>query len=89
MPLLGAMWPFGPVYECLSNGSTGEAKAHRDSHTWQGPVDFRTGPNTAGSMQPACYLLSHNIDDSLGTFSVILSIMHETEVIIPGNPILS
>lgn len=48
-----------------------------------------TARNTAGTMCPACSLLSHDIDDSLGSFSVIMSVTHGRDVIIPGNPIFS
>ena len=77
----------GPVYECLSRASPDEAKAHGNSLTQPGPVDFRTAQNTAGAVWPAHSLLSCSIDDSLGTISVILSILYGTDVITPGNPI--
>ena len=87
---MGALQPsFRLVNEYLSSGSPDEAKAHGDSLTRQGPVDFRTVENTAGTTQLACSLLSPNIDDSLGGFSVILSIMHETDIIILRNIIFS
>lgn len=51
--------------------------------TQQGSGDFWTAQNTAGTTQPACSLFSCNIDASLDVFSVILSIMHGTDTIIP------
>lgn len=73
----------------LSNRSPDEAKSHRQHLPWQGPVDLGTSQNTAGIAQPDCPLLFCNIDNSLGIFSVILSIMHGTDVIIPEIPIFS
>lgn len=37
----------------VSNESADEAKAHGDSLTRQGPVDFGTAQNPAGTVQPA------------------------------------
>lgn len=86
--LLGVMHPsFGPVNGCLSNGSPDRTKAHGGSLNWQWPVDFGKVENTVGTVQSASCLLSHNIDDALNVFSVILSIMHRKDVIIHGNPI--
>lgn len=63
------MWPsFGPIYEILSNRSPDEATAHKDSLTGQGPVNFGTVQNTAGTVWPACSLLSGSIDDLLVVF---------------------
>lgn len=39
--------------------------------------------------QAACFLLSCNIDESLGNFTVTLSIIHGKDVIISRNPIFS
>lgn len=58
----------------------------RDSLSQQEPVAFGTAQNTAGTMWPACSLLPCNTDDSFGSFSVILSIMNGTDMIISGNP---
>lgn len=71
------------AYECLSNGSPDKAKAHGDSLTCK---DFRTEENTAGNARPECSPLSHKIYDALGCLSVIWSVMHGTDMIIPRNP---
>lgn len=47
--------------------------------------DFRT-ENTAGNAWPVCSPLSHKINDSFGCLSVILSVMHGADMIIPRNP---
>lgn len=66
--LLGAMQlSFVPGYERLSNRSLW-AQTCRYSLTWQWPGNFGTAQNIAGTSQPACFLLSHNIDESLGGF---------------------
>lgn len=72
--------------DCLSNGSPDEAKDHSDSLTRQGPVDFGIVQNTAESMRQK-HSPSLIMVDSLGSFSVVLSIMHGTDMIIPGSPI--
>lgn len=80
----GALWPsFGSVYEYLFNRSADLKKAHVGSLSWQGPEEFGTAQNT-GTWCPACSLLSGNIDDCLGLFNVILSIMHWTDMLIIG-----
>lgn len=57
----------------------------RDSLSQHEPVAFGTAQNIAGTMQPACSLFSWNINDYLGSFSVILSIIHGTDMIVSGN----
>lgn len=48
---------------------------------------LKTAQDTAGTMWPAHSLLSNNVDDSLGGFSVTLSLTSVTDVLIPRNPI--
>lgn len=78
---------FSSVYECLPNGSSDEKKAQcGQSHSGR-ISDFRTVQNTARTTWPAVALLSHNIDDCLDGYNVILSVLHGTDVVFPGNPI--
>lgn len=59
--------------------SPDETKAHGNGLT-QDSAEY------AGAAQPAYSLLSGNSDDSLGDFSVNLSIIHGTDMIILGDP---
>lgn len=47
----------------------------------------RTAQESAGTAGPARSLVSHHSADPLGGVSVILSVMHGTDMLIPGNPI--
>lgn len=86
--MLGGVQPcFEPV-RVLSDRSPDEAKAPGDSHLCQGAADFSTAQNVVWIAQTACSLLPHNTDGSFGSFRVILTIKHATDVIIPGNPII-
>lgn len=75
------------LYACFSKGAPDEAKAHRDRLTWQEPVDF--GDSAEYCWDCGLHALLIMIDDFLGSFSDILSITHETDMIIPGNPSFS
>lgn len=57
----------------------------RDNLIWLEPVDFRTLQNTTVTEQPVQSLLSHNI----AVFSIFLSVIHGTDMIIPRNTIFS
>lgn len=73
-----------PVGSRWGKSPWGQSHLARTVGFWT--VDFWTVQKTAGTIRPARSLLSCNIDDSLGGFSVILSIMQGRNVIIPGNP---
>lgn len=74
---------FEPFYECLSN----EAKAHGDNLTWQGPEDFRTAQNTAGPHSLHALFSLVIVMILLMVLVSFLSVMHGTEMIIPGHPL--
>lgn len=83
--VLGGMWTnFGPIHECLSNRFPDEAKPMKKSHSSRINGQHRIHTET---IQPAHSLFICNIDGSLGSFSVILSFMDGTDVIIPRKPI--
>lgn len=85
--LMGTVCPgFRPVYSVCPMGPQMRPNPTGTNLTRQGPADFRTAQNAAGTSQPACSLLSCNIDDSLAGFSATLSIMPGTDVTISWKP---